>query len=697
MENISQIIAQELTLNFESVYHTINLLNEENTVPFIARYRKEVTGNLDEVQIREIERKLKYYTTLKERKETVLESIEAQGKLTDELKNKIIECSSLSLLEDIYLPYKPKRKTRASVAKEQGLEPLAEKVLNDSCPEQYAKDFINLEKGVESEEQALKGAMDIVAEMMSEDFEIRNFMKQMVWQEAILETNAKNMKEQSEFEMYKEYKEPLKQIKPHRILAIMRGERLDEITLKMIFPNDEILSNIYNYFIIKENRYIRRAIEDGYKRLLKPSIERETTQTLLEKAEEQAIVTFSKNLSQLLMQKPLKGRVILGIDPGIRTGSKYAAISFFGEVLDYGVFNQKDLLASSTILKNMIAKHSVKLVAIGNGTGSKEVETIVAKLLSHEFKDVKYALVPETGASVYSASEAAREEFPDLDVTIRGAISIARRLQDPISEYVKIEPKSLGVGQYQHDVNQTLLSEELSHVVEDCVNQVGVNLNTASYELLKHVSGLSSSLARKIVLYRRLNGQFKAREELKNIKGLGDKVFEQAAGFLKIPISQNILDNTWVHPENYPLALEILKHKKDNNRISLSRDIIESLKTQFKVKESSIKEIILALEKPNLDPRDELDTPLLKEDITSIENLQVGMKLKGTVRNLVDFGAFVDIGIKNDGLVHISEITNKYIKHPLEVLEIGNIVDVSIIEIDPVRERVKLSIKKAKE
>lgn len=695
MNQIIETIAQELKIPLQSVSKTILLLESENTVPFIARYRKEMTGNLDEVAIRAIEKKNKYYTTLIERKLTILESIESQGKLTPELEQTITNCSTLSMLEDIYLPFKPKKKTRASVAKERGLEPLAQKILDNTHPESFAKDFVDPSKDIPTEKEALKGAMDIVAEMMSEDFEIRSFMKEFVEKAGIIEVCAKNMKEHSEFDMYKEYQEPIRQIKSHRILAILRGENLGELSIKLNMPDEDILNNIYHYFILTENSFIRLAIQDGYKRLLKPAIERQMLQILQDRAEEQAITIFSQNLEQLLMQKPLKGQVILGIDPGIRTGSKYSIINEWGEVLAYGVFHQKMGVPSLNTLKTEITKHNVQLIAIGNGTGCREVETLVAAMVQEFFPTLKYALVPETGASVYSASDAAREEFPDLDLTIRGAISIARRLQNPISEYVKIDPKSLGVGQYQHDVNQVTLSSQLSEIVEQCVNQVGVNVNTASYELLKYVSGLTPALARKIVLYRKLNGAFTTREELKKIQGFNDKIFEQSAGFLKIPTSQNLLDNTWVHPENYLLANKILENKTSPTKIQLSQEMIHNLSQHFQVSFHCIKEIILALEKPNLDPREELDAPLLQNTVTLFENLSVGMKLKGTVRNIVDFGAFIDIGIKNDGLVHISEITDQYIKHPLEVLSIGNIVNVLVLELDKERERVKLSIKKA--
>lgn len=695
MDIISKI-AIETKITPRQVMATVKLLDEENTVPFIARYRKEWTGSLDEVQIREIERLVKYHRLLEERKIAILESIEKQGKLTDELKEKITACEKLQELEDLYLPYKPKKRTRATIAKEKGLEPLADKIMDEASPEKYALEFVNEEKGVKNIEEALQGAMDIVAERVSEEAEIRSFTRDAALKKGILEVKAKDMKAGSEFEMYKEYSEPVSQIKHHRVLAINRGEEVKELSVKLEFPDEFILMNMKHYFIIEENRFIVMAIEDSYKRLLKPSIEREVRNTLTEKAEAQAIEVFSQNLKKLLMQAPLKGFIVMGVDPGIRTGTKFAIMNKHGEFLSYGLFYQEKLELAAQIIKDAVEKNKVEIIAIGNGTASRDVEKLVSATIKTFNLNVKYTVVPETGASVYSASEIAREEFPDLDLTVRGAISIGRRLQDPISELVKIDPKSLGVGQYQHDVDQTKLSGQLDTVVEDCVNLVGVNLNTASYSLLRYVSGITPSLAKKIVAYRKMKDGFASRDELKKIAGLKEKTFEQAAGFLKIPESKDPLDNTWVHPENYEVAREILKHKK-GAKIEVNDKILNEIGKKYDIGLTTLKDIIIALEKPNLDPRDDIEKPLLREEILSMKDLQSGMILKGTVRNVVDFGAFVDIGIKNDGLVHISEISDKYVKHPLEAVQLGDIVDVMVIGLDKDRERVSLSIKQVLE
>ncbi|HOJ50700.1 MAG TPA: Tex family protein [Spirochaetota bacterium] len=694
-EKIVKKITDETRLKPIQVIATIRLLEDGNTVPFIARYRKEMTGSLDEVQIREIERLLNYYKMLEERRKTIIESIEKQGKMTDELMQKIISTDKLQELEDIYLPYKPKKRTRATIAREKGLEPLAQYIMDYPNPEDYVDNFVNPEKGVNSRDEAIEGAIDIVAEIVSEDAEIRKFIRETVLEQGVVITKSKNMKENSDYKMYENYKEPVSKIKPHRVLAINRGEREDELTVKIEFPDEYILKNIKDYFIIEENSYIERAIEDGYKRLIKPSIEREIRSILTEKAEEQAIKVFSRNLKKLLMQPPLRGYTVMGIDPGIRTGSKIAIVNKNGDFITNSVIYQENPTAINVIL-SLVKEYKVDIIAIGNGTGFRDVEKLVAYVIKENNLNVKYTIVPETGASVYSASDIAREEFPDLDLTVRGAISIARRLQDPISELVKIDPKSLGVGQYQHDVDQTKLSEELDKVVQDCVNKVGVNLNTASYSLLKYVSGITPSLAKKIVIHRQMKGGFKNREELKKIKGFGDKTFEQAAGFLKIDGGNEPLDNTWVHPENYELARELLKYK-NGNKIVIDEKTKKDISQKFNVGNITIQEVITALEKPNLDPRDDVPKPILREDILTIDDLKPGMIVQGIVRNVVDFGAFVDIGIKNDALVHISEISDSYISHPLEVLGVSDIIEAMIIDIDRQRERVSLSIKKAVE
>ena len=689
-------IAEETGIHVKQVMATVNLLDEDNTVPFIARYRKEWTGSLDEVQIRDIERLLKYHRLLSERKVTILESIEKQGKLTDELKEKIAGCDKLQELEDIYLPFKPKKRTRATVAKEKGLEPLADKIMDEAHPEKYAPEYVNEEKGVKNVQEALKGAMDIVAERVAEEAEIRSFTRNAVLEQGMLVVKAKEMKENSDFDMYKDYQEPVSEVKPHRVLAINRGERLDELSVKVDFPDEYILKNLNHYFIIEENQFLSMAIEDGYKRLLKPSMEREVRSLLTERGEKQAIEVFSKNLHKLLMQPPLKGFSVMGVDPGIRTGTKYAIMDKYSNYQGNGVFYQDKMEASAQLIKSVVEKYKIEIIAIGNGTGYRDVEKLVAGTIKAFNLNVKYTVVPETGASIYSASDAAREEFPDLDLTVRGAISIGRRLQDPISELVKIDPQSVGVGQYQHDVNQHKLSEELDNVVEDCVNLIGVNLNTASYSLLRYVSGISAVLARKIFTFRQMHGGFKKREELLKVSGVGEKVYEQAAGFLKINDGPEPLDNTWVHPENYAVARELLKYKKDN-RIQLTNAQQNEIMEQFKIGKATVHDIIEALEKPHQDPRDDIEKPLLREEILSIADLKEGLILRGTVRNVVDFGAFVDIGIKNDGLVHISEICDRYIKHPLEAIQLGDIVDVMVVNIDRDRERVGLSIKQAGE
>jgi uncharacterized protein len=690
-------IAADTSIPLRQVAPTVKLLDEENTVPFIARYRKEWTGGLDETQIREIERKMNYFRLLEERRATILDSIEKQGKLTDELKERIMECEKLQELEDLYLPYKPKRRTRATIAKEKGLEPLADKVMDEAEPEQYAAEFVDEEKGVKNIQEALQGAMDIVAERVAEEADIRSFMREAVLDNGILEVKAKEMKPNSEFEMYKEYKEPVAQVKPHRVLAINRGEKVNELSAKIEFPDEFILKNMKHYFVIEENRFLNMAIEDSYKRLLKPSIEREVRSILTEKSEDQAIEVFSSNLNKLLMQAPLKGFVVMGLDPGIRTGTKIAIIDKHGNFLAHAMIFQDRVDQSATVIQDLVKKYGVQIIAIGNGTGFRDVEKVVAGTIKAYNLECKYTVVPETGASIYSASEIAREEFPDLDLTIRGAISIGRRLQDPISELVKIEPKSLGVGQYQHDVEQGRLSQELDKVVEDCVNQVGVNLNTASYSLLKYVSGINSSLARKIVTYRKMKGAFSDRDSLKTIKGLGEKAYEQAAGFLKIPDGKDPLDNTWVHPENYEVARQLLEYRDDKNKIQINQKQKQEISKKYNVGMPTLEDIISALERPNLDPRDDIEKPILREEILSLKDLKKGMILKGTVRNVVDFGAFVDIGIKNDGLVHISEVSTKYVKHPLEAVQLGDIVDVMVIDIDEERGRVGLSIKQVLE
>lgn len=690
-----KIIAEELNLKVNNVKNTINLLNNDNTIPFIARYRKELTGSLDEVVIREIDRRYKYLKSLYQRKKEVLSSILTQGKLSEELERKILEADKLSVVEELYLPYKPKKKTKGVIAKELGLEPLALKIKKEKDPFIYAKDFINPEKGIKTEEDAIKFASYIIMEDFSNNFEVRNLLKNIMYNEGEFNVKKKNPEEIDEFDMYKDYKEPVKNIKNHRILAINRGENKEKLTVKIVIDEEKAFEECYNLFLSKEecvnNKYLKEACEEGFKKSLYSSIENIVRNELTERAEKEAIDVFSKNLENLLMTPPLKNRNILAIDPGIRTGSKIAILNSYGDFIDKSIIYQEEEEKSIETITLLVKKYDIDLIAIGNGTASREVEAVVAKAIRENNLNCKYIIVAETGASVYSASDIAREEFPDLDVTIRGAISIGRRVLDPLSEFVKIDPKSLGVGQYQHDVNQKTLSEKLDEVVETCVNKVGVLLNTASSSLLRYVSGISFNLAKAIVEWRKKNGPFKSREDLLKVPGFGIKTFEQAAGFLRIPESKNFLDNSWVHPESYQIALDIIKLQKDN--IELTDKIKLEIANKYGKGIETINDIIEDLKKPGRDPREDIEPPILKEDITNIEHLKIGMKLKGTVRNVTKFGAFVDIGLKNDALVHISEICNEFVDDPLTKIHVGQIVDVVVIDIDKERGRVSLSMK----
>ncbi|MCX8058905.1 MAG: RNA-binding transcriptional accessory protein [Spirochaetes bacterium] len=690
-----KIISQELNLKQYQVKNTINLLNNDNTIPFIARYRKEMTGSLDEVIIREIDHKYKYLKSLYQRKKEVLSSILTQGKLNSELEKKILDADKISVVEELYLPFKPKKKTKGMLAKELGLEPLAIKIKKESDPFIYANEFIDPEKGIKSAEDAIKFASYIIMEEFSNYFEVRNTLKNLIFNQGEFNIKKKTPEEIDEFDMYKDYKEPVKTIKNHRILAINRGEKKDKLIVKIVINDDAAFEECYNIYKIKEecieNKYLRQACLDGYKKSLFSSIENLVRNELTERAEKEAIDVFSKNLENLLMTPPLKNRKILAIDPGIRTGSKIAILNSYGDFVDKSIIYQENENESISKIVELVEQYNIELIAIGNGTASREVESIVAKAIKENNLNCKYIIVAETGASVYSASDIAREEFPDLDVTIRGAISIGRRVLDPLSEFVKIDPKSLGVGQYQHDVNQKILSEKLDEVVEMCVNKVGVLLNTASISLLKYVSGISSNIAKAIVEWRKKNGPFKSREDLLKVPGFGIKTFEQAAGFLRIPESNNFLDNSWVHPESYQIALEILKLQKEN--VELTLPIKEEIAKKYGKGIETINDIIEDLKKPGRDPREDIIPPILKEDITKIEDLKVGMKLKGTVRNVTKFGAFVDIGLKNDALVHISQICDKFVDDPLSKVHVGQIVDVIVIDIDKERGRVSLSMK----
>jgi uncharacterized protein len=695
---ILEILVKEFNLKLKNVQNAVELLDEGNTIPFIARYRKEQTGEMKDTVIRELSNRLNYLRNLESRKKEVIRLIDEQGKLTEGLKEEILKSESLQRIDDLYRPYRPKRRTRATIAKEKGLEGLAEIILNQEIDEKRFKEilatYINEEKEVYDEEDALAGAMDIIAEVISDDAAYRALIKNMAKSKGFIEVEGVDRNERSVYEMYYDYKEPIKSIANHRILAINRGEKEKKLKISLnIFDEDVI--NLLKTKIIRNSKnittpYLELAVEDGYKRLLFPSIEREIRNNLTEKAEEEAIKVFSLNLKPLLMQPPIKGKNVLAVDPGFRTGCKVAVIDDTGRLLDYTTVYptepQKQIDKTKVILKDLIKKYNVNLISIGNGTASRETELVVAEMLRGLEENVSYMIVSEAGASIYSASELGIKEFPNLDVSIRGAVSIGRRLQDPLSELVKIEPRHIGVGQYQHDLNQVKLDEALTGVVEDCVNTVGVDLNTASPSLLKYVAGITTRVASNIVSYREENGKFRLREELLNVKNLGEKTYKQCAGFLRIPEGDEPLDNTSVHPESYNIARALLNVDYQN------ADVLKISK-ELKVGVPTLKDIIGEIEKPGRDPRDEMPKPILRQDVMKIEDLKKDMILNGTIRNVVDFGAFVDIGVKEDGLVHISELSDRFIKHPKEIVKIGDIVKVKIIDIDINRGRISLSMK----
>ncbi len=711
-----QLVAEELNLKALQVKNTIELLDSGNTVPFIARYRKEVTGSLDENQIRAIQERMQYLRALEARKETILKSIEEQGKLTPELKEKILKATKLQEVEDLYLPYKPKKRTRATIAKEKGLEPLAEIILQQSLtegsPEEVAVKFINEEKEVRTVEEALQGAMDIVAEVVSDDAEVRKQIRQATFETGLLESTVKHAEERTPYEMYYDYSEPISHIPPHRILAINRGENEGVLKVNIAVDQNKMIGLIENLYIQNENsiftEYLRKAISDSFTRLIFPSIQREVRSALTEKADEHAIRVFAENLRNLLLQPPVRGKMIMGIDPGYRTGCKVAVIDQTGKYLEGATIyphppQEKYLEAKSTV-RALINKHQVDVIAIGNGTASRETEMMVAELI-REMKDerkVEYIIVNEAGASVYSASKVAQEEFPELEAAMRGNISIARRLLDPLAELVKIDPKHIGVGLYQHDVNQKRLAEALHQVVESAVNLVGVNVNTASVSLLKYVSGLTSRTAASIVKYRDEHGPFRNREELKKVDGIGEIAFQQAAGFLRIPGGDNPLDNTSIHPESYEATQKLLDKFQIQDihqggkllRLKLKQEKVNipALLEELGIGEPTFNDILDNLEKPGLDPRDELPKPIFKSDVLKMEDLREGMILKGTVRNVVDFGAFVDIGVKQDGLVHVSRMAKKFVKNPYELLSVGDVIEVKVVSIDLERGRIGLSM-----
>ncbi|NLY84929.1 MAG: RNA-binding transcriptional accessory protein [Tissierellia bacterium] len=695
--DILKVLAAEFNLKPYQVKNTVELLDEGNTIPFIARYRKEQTGELQDFVIRELSNRLNYLRNLEARKEEVIRLIDEQGKLTEELREEILASETLQRVEDLYRPYRPKRRTRATVAKEKGLEPLAEIIFNQSLDgeefESAVLSFVDEEKGVNNEEEALEGAMDIIAEMVSDDADNREILKKILYDKGMVVVEAVDKEEKSVYEMYYDYKEPVKTIANHRVLAINRGEKEKKLRVSISIDTDLVELLIHKTVKDKDKDtsiYIERAIEDGFKRLLFPSLEREIRNSLTERAEEEAIKVFALNLKPLLMQPPIKGKTVMGIDPGYRTGCKVAVIDETGKLLDYTTVYptepQNQIEETKAELKGLIERHSVDIIAIGNGTASRETELVVAEMIKELNREVSYIIVSEAGASIYSASEVGMEEFPDLDVSIRGAISIGRRLQDPLAELVKIDPKHIGVGQYQHDLNQGKLDEALRGVVEDCVNTVGVDLNTASPSLLKYVSGISTRVANSLVKYREENGKFTNRKDLLKVKGLGEKTFIQCAGFLRIPDGDNPLDNTAVHPESYEVAEKLLE-------IDYTKEDLKTISEKLGVGLPTLQDIIKELEKPGRDPRDELPKPILRQDVLKMEDLKKDMVLKGTVRNVVDFGAFVDIGVKTDGLVHISQLSNKYIKHPKEVVQVGDIVEVRVLDIDMERGRISLSMK----
>ncbi len=712
--DILKTLTEEFNLRPFQVENTVKLIDEGNTIPFIARYRKEVTGSLDDQILRELSDRLSYLRNMDETREKIKKAIEEQGALTEELITAIQKATTLTELDDIYRPYKKKRKTRASVAKEKGLLPLAELLYEQSpdCPEPIvvAEDYVNQELGVETAEDALQGAMDIIAEIISDDADIRKRMRFVASAHGILSVSA-NAEDIGVYEMYSEFSESVAKIADHRVLAINRGEKEDMLKVNLLFDKEKAMF-IISKSHIKEGspatETVRAAAEDAYSRLIFPSIEREIRSQLTEKASRSAIKVFSTNLKQLLMQPPVKDKITIGLDPGYRTGCKVAVVDGTGKLLDtaviYPVPPKSKVPEAKEIIKNLVKKYSVQCFAIGNGTASHETECFTAEVIRELGTGLSYMVVSEAGASVYSASKLAAEEFPDYDVSLRSAVSIARRMQDPLAELVKIEPKAIGVGQYQHDMPPAQLNSALDGVVENCVNSVGVDLNTASIQLLSRVAGIGPALAKNIVAYREENGKFASRTELKKVSKLGPKAFEQCAGFLRIADGKNPLDNTSVHPESYKAAEKLLKicdYKAadfksgavSNLSCRVASNGLEATAEELGIGVPTLEDIVKELERPGRDPRDELPPPLLRQDIMSIESLKPNMKLRGTVRNVIDFGAFVDIGVHQDGLVHISQITNRFIKHPSEVLKVGDIVDVYVLSVDVDKKRISLSMK----
>ncbi|ARQ07819.1 Transcriptional accessory protein Tex/SPT6 [Macrococcoides canis] len=703
-QHVINLILEKLPYKKDQITSVLKLLEEKNTVPFIARYRKEVTGELDEVEIKEIETEYRYMENLQKRKEDVIRSIEDQGMLTDDLKKEIMEQTKLQRVEDLYRPFKQKKKTRATEAKRKGLEPLAKAMLNYEDVHKKANDFITEE--VTTAEDAINGAIDIIAEMISDEPKYRAFILGYVEKNGEIVTSKKKKAEDEKgiFEMYYEYSERINKIVPHRILAINRGEKENVLKVDITVDETAIVRYLKKQMMKQESKYIERAIEESLKRLILPSIYREVRNELTEKAESQAIEIFSVNLENLLLQAPLKGKMILGLDPAYRTGCKLAVINPFGTFVEKSVVYPhppvSDKEKAKKIVFNLIKKHNVELVAIGNGTASRESEQFIAEIIKENNLKTKYIIVNEAGASVYSASDLARAEFPDFQVEERSAVSIGRRVQDPLSELVKIDPKSIGVGQYQHDVNQKSLNEALTFVVETAVNKVGVNVNTASAPLLQYVSGLSKAVAENIINYRIENGPIKHHKEIAKIPRLGKKTFEQSIGFMRIPDGEEPLDNTGIHPESYKATYALLKKLSltaedlgsDKLKESINKIDVKSTADELGIGVPTLEDIIAALMTPGRDPREDFETPLLKSDVLSIEDLRKGMKLSGTVRNVVDFGAFVDIGVKQDGLVHISKLSDRFVKHPTDVVSVGDIVDVWIEDIMHDKGKVALTM-----
>ena len=711
--NIITTLANELNVKVWQIEATIRLIDEGNTIPFIARYRKEATGSLNDETLRLLDERLTYLRNLDDRKNQVIAAIEEQGKITDELRKKINEAATLVAVEDLYLPFRPKKRTRATIAKEKGLEPLADYIFSQekNCSVQTeAEKYIDIDKEVASAQDAIAGASDILAERISDNAAFRSYIRTFTYNNGKILSSAKDKEAESVYEMYYEFEEAVKKIAGHRILAINRGEKEKFLSVKIDVPEDDIVSYLIQKNIKHTNpeadEIISEAVKDSYKRLIAPAIERDIRNELTETAEDSAIKVFGRNLTQLLMQPPITGQVVLGWDPAFRTGCKLAVVDSTGKVLDtvviYPTAPQNKVEEAKKIVLNLINKYDISLISVGNGTASRESEMVIVDIIKESKKNVSYVIVNEAGASVYSASKLATEEFPNCDVGQRSAASIARRIQDPLAELVKIDPKSIGVGQYQHDMNQKKLTEALNGVVEDCVNRVGVDLNTASASLLEYISGISKTIAKNIVKYREENGKFTSRKQLLKVEKLGPKAFLQCAGFMRITGGDNPLDATSVHPESYDAALSLLQtlgfklEDLENSKITGLKLMIKDFKktaAELGIGEITLQDIINEIEKPGRDPREEMPKPILRTDVLEMKDLTPGMILKGTVRNVIDFGVFVDIGVHQDGLVHISQITERYIRHPLDAVSVGDIVDVKVMSVDVAKKRIQLTMK----